>query len=238
MKILTRLSFAFPMLRTSLVSPATFGVAACWVWGAFSGFLAADMLPGSLPKEWPADQTKHQIIIRRVAADDQQSAMIAAAEAAPPSKETLRKAAEAPGHNDPLGLAAAAEVVKDAGDHAWWYKEQFGIRIPGGITADAVAYYTDLVEKFGRQDFRRYTQPSSRLVYHASVKFHATFQVDEKSFKDVHVATLKLSFSQNFVATQTEGLEFDKERIVVLDATGKVLHISGDGPTEVMVLAI
>ena len=33
-------------------------------------------------------------------------------------------------------------------------------------------------------------------------------------------------------------MQFEKERVVILDAKGKVLHISGDGPTEVPVLAI
>lgn len=33
-------------------------------------------------------------------------------------------------------------------------------------------------------------------------------------------------------------MSFQKERVVILDAKGKVLHISGDGPTEVAILAI
>ncbi|MHB8862170.1 MAG: hypothetical protein ACYC6N_07190 [Pirellulaceae bacterium] len=52
------------------------------------------------------------------------------------------------------------------------------------------------------------------------------------------VALHKLVFDQNFVATVTEGMHFEKERVVILDASGKVLHISGDGPTEVPVLVM
>ena len=52
------------------------------------------------------------------------------------------------------------------------------------------------------------------------------------------MVTLKLTFDQNFAATQTEGMHFEKKRVVVLDGKGKVLHISGDGPTEVPILAI
>jgi hypothetical protein len=33
-------------------------------------------------------------------------------------------------------------------------------------------------------------------------------------------------------------MQFEKERVVILDANAKVLHISGDGPTEVPVMAI
>lgn len=49
---------------------------------------------------------------------------------------------------------------------------------------------------------------------------------------------MKLTFDQNFAATTTEGMHFEKERLVVLDATGRVLHIAGDGPTETAILAM
>jgi hypothetical protein len=196
------------------------------------------MLPDSKPKDWPADPTKHVVNIRREAADEKQSAMIAAAEAAQPSKEALRKAADASDPNDPLGLAQPKEAQPPTGDKVWWYKEQLGIRIPYAITADAVAYYSELVGKYGKQALNRFMQPSSRLDYHAGVKFHKEFKLDDKTFNDVHVVTLKLIFSQNFVASQTEGMQFEKERIVILDDKGKVQHISGDGPTEVPILAI
>jgi len=81
-------------------------------------------------------------------------------------------------------------------------------------------------------------EPSSRIEYQASVKSHAEFTHDGKSFRDVRVVTLKLSFTQNFCATGTEGMSFTKERVVVLDAKGTVVHITGDGPTETPILAI
>ncbi len=64
------------------------------------------------------------------------------------------------------------------------------------------------------------------------------YKSEGMTFKDVHVVTLKLTFEQNFAATQTEGMQFQKSRIVILDDKGKVLHVTGDGPTEVPVLAI
>jgi hypothetical protein len=86
--------------------------------------------------------------------------------------------------------------------------------------------------------FNRYIEPSTRLDYHAGVKFHQMFKVDDKTFNDVHVVTLTLTFAQDFAATQTERMRFEKKRMVVLDAAGKVLHISGDGTTEVPIMAI
>ncbi len=193
---------------------------------------------GTQPKDWPANPAQHQVVISRTAADAKQTAMIAAAEAAQPSKELLNQAAEARDRNDPLGLAKPHEAKAPAGDKVWWYKEELGIRIPCAITADAVAYYSDLVGKYGKQNLKRYMEPSSRLAYVAGVKFHPEFKLGDQTFKDVHVVTLKLTFSQNFAATTTEGMRFEKERVVVLDAAGKVLLVTGDGPTEVPILAI
>ena len=102
----------------------------------------------------------------------------------------------------------------------------------------SVAYYSALFGTYGKQVCNRYIEPSSRLDYHAGVKFHKVLKLDDKTFKDVHVVTLKLTFAQDFAATQSEGMRFAKERLVVLEAEDKVLHISGDGPTEVPIMAI
>lgn len=179
---------------------------------------------GSMPREWPANPAKHKVAIRRETADAKEAAMIAAAEAAQPSKEALTK--------------VAGDAAVPAGKKVWWYEEKLGIRIPCAITADAVAYYSELVGSYGKQALKRYAEPSSSLDYHAGVKFHQEIKLDDKNFKDVHVVTLKLTFSENFAATTTEAMRFQKERVVVLDAAGKVLHVSGDGPTEVPILAI
>lgn len=199
---------------------------------------AAAMLPDSQPKDWPANPAKHRVTVSRKAADEKQAAMIAAAEAAQPSKEALRLAAEARDRNDPTGLAQPQEALLPAGDKVWWDKEIYGIRIPCAITADAVTYYSDLVKKYGKQELKRYIEPSSSLDYLATVAFHKEFTHDGQTFKEVHVVTMKLTFSQNFVATMTEGMHFQKDRVVILDAKGKVLLITGDGPTEVPILAI
>ena len=211
--------------RRAAASSAIRLASALMAWVALAGPATAAMLPDAKPKDWPANPAKHQVVVSREAADAKESAMIAAAEAAQAPKEALRK-------------AATAEGAAPAGDKVWWYKEQIGIRIPYAITGDAVAYYSEVVGKYGKQAFNRYIEPSSRLDYHAGVKFHKEFKLDDKTFKDVHVVTLKLTFSEDFAASQTEGMRFEKERVVVLDAEGKVLHISGDGPTEVPVVAI
>jgi hypothetical protein len=224
LKSLDQIQPAAALPRRAASSAALGLSCALMAWVALCGPATAAMLPGAEPKAWPANPAKHQVVIRREATDDKQAAMIAAAESAQAPKAALRQAA---------GEAAAPE-----GDKVWWYKEQLGIRIPYAITGDAVAYYSELVANYGKQVLNRYTEPNSCLDYHAGVKFHKLLKLDDKTFKDVHVVTLKLTFAQNFAATQTEGMRFVKERVVVLDAEGKVLHISGDGPTAVPILAI
>jgi hypothetical protein len=193
---------------------------------------------GFEPREWPANPEKHRVKVSREAADTTQAKMIAVAEAVQPSAETVRQAAEAPDRLDPLGLNRKKGEPVPVGEKVWWYKEQLGVRIPCAITADAVAYYTDLVTNYGKQVLKRHAEPSSRLDYQAGVKFHMEFKGEGKTFNNVHVVTLKLTFDQNFAATGTEGMHFEKQRIVVLDAGGKVLQISGDGPTDVPILAM
>lgn len=183
----------------------------------------AAMAVGSAPRDWPANAQRHQVQVRREAADDSLRAAIAAAEALPPSAQAARPDPDAP---------------KAAGPAGWWDREELGIRIPVAVTADAVAYYEKLVTSYGRQAFNRYVEPSSRLDYHATAAFHASYTHADRTFANVRVVTLKLTFSQNFAATQSEGMHFSKERTVVLDAEGKPLLILGDGPTEVPILAI
>lgn len=184
----------------------------------------AAMTEDSKEKSWPANPDKHRITIRREAADAAQAKRIATAEAALPEAAALQKA------------IGDGPKPKDASQ--WWYREELGIRIPFAITAGTVEYYSKLVGNYGKQEFKRFLEPSSSVDYHASVAFHALFEQDGRKFADVHVVTLKLVFAQNFAATGTEGMHFEKSRSVVLDAAGKVLAVYGDGPTEVPVLAI
>lgn len=204
----------------------------------FSKSVLADVVPGAKPKEWPANPAKHLVKIRREAEDKQKFALIASAEALQPSKESVIQASKAADRNDPLGLNQPKEKEKAAGDKVWWYKEQLGIRIPVAITAEAVTYYSSLVSKYGKQNMTRFVEPSSSFDYQAEVKFQKEFKVGDKAFTNVHVVTLKLTFKQSFCASGTEGMHFNKERIVIFDSAGKVLHTLGDGPTEVPIFAI
>jgi len=176
------------------------------------------------PKEWPANTNKHTITIVRNASDDAGRQLIARAEGLQPDRAELAK--------------AAGDVTLPREGKVWWFREQFGIRLPYAVTGDAVTYYTSLVTGYGKTRMKRYAEPSSALKYTAAVKRHERFELDGKSWQNVDVVTLKLEFRQSFCATGTEAFGFTKERRVVFDAQGNVLHVSGDGVTDVPVMAI
>ena len=176
------------------------------------------------PKEWPANTNRHTVVIVRSASDDAGRALIARAEGLQPDRAELAK--------------AAGDVSLPREGKVWWFREQFGIRLPYTVTGDAVTYYTGLVTGYSKTRMKRYAEPSSALKYTAAVKRHERFELDGKSWQNVDVVTLKLEFRQSFCATGTEAFGFTKERTVVFDAQGKVLHVSGDGVTDVPVMAI
>lgn len=203
--------------------------AALLTWCGLSGTAMSAMLAPKAgepagPKDWPANPANHKVVIKRDTTDAKHAAMITAAESARVPKEELIK--------------ATAENTIPQGDNVWWHEEKLGTRIPYAITGDAITYYSDVVANHAKKAFKSYAMPSSKLDYQAAVQLHKEFKIDDKTFTNVNVVTLKLSFSANFTAEPTSGLSFDKKRIVVLDSANKVVHVSGDGPTEAMIMML
>ena len=150
--------------------------------------------------------------------------MVAAAEAAYPPKADVVAA----GKMDPV----------PAGDKLWSHKQVLGIQMPYAITGEAIRYYSQFVEDSGKKVLTRYAEPSSKLSYEASVDTRENFSIEGKTLPRVYVVKMKMFFEESFVASGTEAVHFNKEREVVLDPAGKVLQITGDGDTEVPMLAI
>ena len=216
---------AFVFHRIASVVALTSGLL---TFSAMAALLAPKEGEEAGPKVWPVDPAKHQIVIKRDVLEPSQAAMISAAEAVPAPKEELQKAAK---------LEADQPAIPEGGQ-VWWYQEKLNLRIPYSITSDAISYYSEIVTSDSKKSFKSYAQPSSHLNYQASVKFHKEITLDDKPFKDVNVVTLKLSFSADFTLEATSGLSFEKTRTVVLDSANKVLHVSGDGPTETRILML
>ena len=238
MKSISNVDRSAPRFRPVALTPTIVLSAAVLSLSVFFGSAMAAMLAPKEgeeagPKDWPVNPAKHEIVIKRVATDDKQAAMITAAEMAQAPREALLKESKAQDPNADGNQAALPE-----GDKVWWYQEKLGTRIPYAITRDAIIYYSDIVATNAKKAFKSYAEPSTHLEYQASVQFHKEFKLDDKTFSDVNVVTLKLSFAANFTAEATSGLSFEKTRVVVLDAGNKVLHLSGDGPTEAMIMML
>jgi len=190
------------------------------LWLTASTLLPASVAPDSKSKAWPANPAKHQVTIVRTAANDSEKKMLALAEAAAPAK-----------------AAGAAEGNNDA-EPKWWNKEVTGIRIPCAITGAAVAYYTELVTSYQKQAFNRLIEPNSKFSYEASVSVRQNHEIKGKTLPKVYVVKMKLTFSEFLVASAFQGIQFDKQREVILDPEGKVLAVTGDGDTEVPIVSL
>ncbi len=192
------------------------------------GFFSTEaaMLPGTEPKDWPADPARHVVKIERVIAKADDAKWITTAENLPADAAAVRAAALKQNENAVVG------------EKQWWYDQSVGVNIPFALTGEAVTYYSDLVTGYGKQVMNRYSKPGSHFTYSASVSRHLEFTLDEKTFQDVTVVTLSMDFSESFAATTTESLTFSKQRVVVFDKDGKALHISGDGETAAELMAI
>jgi len=167
----------------------------------------AAALPGTERKDWPANAVKHVVSVTRIATNAVAKQMIAAAEAAPGNRDI------------------------------WWQGEYRSIKLPYALTKEAVDYYEQVIAAYQKKTFQAYGEPNSSMNYEARVAHHATFSLDGKTYTNVDEVRLKLTIRAAFTEEPTEGVEFTKQRTVVLDATGKVLAITGDGQTEPLVWA-
>jgi hypothetical protein len=68
---------------------------------------------------------------------------------------------------------------------------------------------------------------SSSLTYHASIEQRAELRLDGRAYRDVYAATLSLSWSGVCGPLCAQWVR--KERVVVLDARGRVVAVVGDG---------
>lgn len=167
------------------------------------------MVAGIQPKTWQANAERHVMTMKRHASNVVETNMI-----------------------------AAAEIAAPKGTNTWFSGEKSNIKIPFAITREALAYYEALIQGYQRKSWTTYMEPLSKMTYEAKLAHHDSYALSGKTYKDVYVVTLKLDFSASFTEKDTEGIEFSKERTVVLDSKGSILFILGDGVTEAPMFAI
>ncbi len=182
----------------------------------------AAVLEGSEPKEWPADPASHVVKIKRTITEADDAKWITAAENIPADAAAVRAAA--------LQHDANAAV----GEKEWWYMESEDVKIPFALTGDTVTFYSGLVTGYGMQKAQRFIKPSSHFSYNATVSQQDKFTLDEKTFQNVTVVTLRMKFRYE----SDRSISLSKQRVVVFNKDGKALHVSGDGKTQVKISVI
>lgn len=165
----------------------------------------------------------HKITIARQYESEEEARLIQMAESVYPNREDV--------------LAVEGHFVKEksipAGEELWWYDAFDGVRIPYAITGDAVCYYRDLTLAFRKGDFtgsNGIRMLKSELHYTAAVARHEHYESDGREFQGVSVVTMKLSWSQ--YCGNVCAMGFQKERVVVFDAAGKIIAVLLDGATR------
>ncbi len=165
-------------------------------------------------------------IVRTFESGDQ-ACLIGEAEAAWPERQEIL---------DLIGDEKKQEHAGVTDGPLWWFRTFDGVRIPYAITEATLPYYLGLIEAFMAGDFSQaggITMKKATLKYSASVQHHESFAHEGRTFQDVDVVSLSLSWLQYCGGECAMG--FGKERIVVFGPDGGILAVFGDGETPYIV---
>jgi hypothetical protein len=206
-------------------------VAGVFVGGSGLPVEAAPTAPPGYTIDWPAVRTAppapreeakgdFTCSIERNTSDTTAARLLAIAECLYPPRNLVARMAEQKGYefgSDTVGVPL------------WWSKGTNERRIPYAATRAALEFYLKLTQKYRDREYREPgTQPmfSSALVYRASSARREEFELEDKSFRDVYVANVVMSWTYDngtflpFVASR---------RTVVFTPAGEILAVDGDG---------
>jgi hypothetical protein len=161
--------------------------------------------------------------IRREFSDSATAHLLAIAESCYPSRDLL------------VDIAATRyyEMGSDTSKAPLWWCDGPGVRrVAYAVTAGALDHYLGMTERFRHHD---YLVPGGRGLFWTDLSYHATISPREEfvssdgvEYHRVFVAFLLLAWGYD------DGVfidSFEAHRIVVLDPSGNVLSIEGDGTT-------
>ena len=117
--------------------------------------------------------------------------------------------------------------------HLWWLGPDEGLRVPYAITMDALRYYLDRTQRYGRGT-PPYGKPgamqTSVMSYFANVTFRSSFAKGKATFRDVNVVELRLEWGagSNLGKGFASAAGFVHDRTVLLDRKGHVVAVFGD----------
>lgn len=124
--------------------------------------------------------------------------------------------------------------------HLWWLGPDEGLRVPYAVTMDALLYYIDRVQRYGRgtpPDKEPGAMPVSHLNYSASVTHQSSFARDKATYLDVHVVELRLEWAAGSVGNNgmSSAAGFTLDRTVLINRNGQVVAVFGDRAASLLV---
>lgn len=124
-------------------------------------------------------------------------------------------------------------VILPDGEPKWWSSQFNGIQAAELVSTGAVLYYYNLSQtlrnnggKLNGNSFRF----STSLEYEASIKKMDVYERSGKSFNNVYVANMTLTWGQ--VCGGLCGYGFTRNKIVVMSPTGEILEMFIDDPAN------
>lgn len=120
------------------------------------------------------------------------------------------------------------------GEPRWWTGQFDTILGTEVVTTEAVLYYYNISQTFRNKNGvvkeNTFTFWSSSLKYEASIKKLAAYERAGKSFTNVYVANMTLTWSQ--ICGGLCGFGFTRNKIVVLSPSGEILEMFLDDPVN------
>jgi hypothetical protein len=124
--------------------------------------------------------------------------------------------------------------------HLWWLGSDEGLRVPYAVTMDALRYYLDLTQRYGRgmpPDGKPEPMKVSSMTYSASVTHRSSFTRGKAVYRDVSVVELRLNWDSGTAGSagspgSAVGIVLD--RTVLLDRRGHVVAVFGDSPARML----
>lgn len=183
-------------------------------------FVDSTALRAEPPRPRDESSGDYACTIERIAPDSVASRLLAVAECSYPPRELLAGLAMDKGYE--IGSDTARVPL-------WWCRGTSERRIPYAATRGALEYYLELTRKYREREYvRPGTQRifTSGLVYRASIARRDEFAVGARSFTDVYVANVAVSWTYD---DGTFEPLVTARRTVVLTPKGAILAVDGDG---------
>jgi len=181
-------------------------------------YVADDEVSAKILVLSPSGDSKDLSIVRSFVNSKEERLLSIAEATYPPRAEVLRATRRK--------LELYARPLSDK--NLWWCDAFDGVLIPYAITKGAINYYITVIEEFHKGDYSRTKgiKMFGTLKYAGNIKHQDSYQVGKEEFKDVFVVSMQLAWRQ--YCGLTCSMNFDTDRIVVMDSKGNVLYVSGD----------